>query len=70
MRKLFKTTSILAFTAAFLAGSALVPFLSGASAGATEQPAYTFQVRNVSDSGTFEGAANSVDLAIPKRVMI
>jgi len=63
MRKILKTTSIVLFTTAFLAGSVVLPFLGSAAANATKQPAYKLQVRNVSQSGTFEGAANSVNLA-------
>ncbi len=62
MRKILKTTSIALFTVAFLAASAAVPFLSGASAGATKQPNYSLKVRNVTDGATFDGSANSVTL--------
>lgn len=63
MRNILKTISISLFSVAFLAASASIPFLSGASAGATKQPNYGLKVRNVTDGATFDGAANSLNLA-------
>lgn len=62
-RTVLKTISIFSFTLAFLLGSVIVPYFSNASATATKQPAYKLQVRNVSQNGTFDGAADSVNLA-------
>ena len=62
-RTVVKTVSIFSFTLAFLLGSIFIPYFSNATATATKQPAYKLQVRNVSQGGNFEGAANSATLA-------
>ncbi len=62
-RTVLKTISIFSFTLAFLLGSVIIPYFSNASATATKNPAYKLQVRNVSQNGTFDGAASSVNLA-------
>ncbi len=67
---LFKAASILLFTIAFMGLSSVVPYLSGAKATAVKNPYYTLNIRNVSQNGTFSGAANNVTLATGETAQI
>lgn len=61
-RGVYKTSSILFFAATFMLGSSTIPYLANVIGIATEHPGYVLQVRNVTDSGNFEGPANSVNI--------
>src|SRR4030042_4036755 len=68
-RGVFKVSSILLFGLAFLLGSVGVPFLSGASATATQPPGYTLEVRNISDGGSFASGVSLDSSEIAQLIM-